>query len=290
MQDAESSVSINISGIDGDDNDGGGSSSGGDADGRPPLCAKAAFISRNFPLCLTALIFSLPFCVRVNCSVSPIQIRSSAKTPAAAAAAAAARCDNRPESCDHHSLLFTSHLRSSNQSSSWLTFGSTWGQSIGSKMEAARERLQRLKELRKQASHANYKEVLEENEKAKRPANWEKKIELYQKKLDNETSDPDKKLLNMQVDQVERWEKPKVEKALKPMSSKDCKEGVDRMVEDVQKKIELRGKRSRRRRFDHDADVDYINERNMKFNKKLERFYGNYTDEIKQNFERGTAI
>jgi len=28
----------------------------------------------------------------------------------------------------------------------------------------------------------------------------------------------------------------------------------------------------------------------MKFNKKLERFYGKYTAEIKQNLERGTAI
>ena len=51
-----------------------------------------------------------------------------------------------------------------------------------------------------------------------------------------------------------------------------------------------RAKYSRRRPFDEDADIDYINERNMKFNKKLERFYGKYTAEIKQNLERGTAI
>ncbi len=35
---------------------------------------------------------------------------------------------------------------------------------------------------------------------------------------------------------------------------------------------------------------DYINERNMKFNQKLERFYGKYTKEIKDNLERGTAV
>ena len=35
---------------------------------------------------------------------------------------------------------------------------------------------------------------------------------------------------------------------------------------------------------------DYINERNMKFNQKLERFYGQYTKEIKDNLERGTAV
>ena len=62
------------------------------------------------------------------------------------------------------------------------------------------------------------------------------------------------------------------------------------MVEDTHKQIGIRSKRSRRRRFDDEADVDYINERNMKFNKKLERFYGSYTEEIKQNFERGTAM
>lgn len=55
-------------------------------------------------------------------------------------------------------------------------------------------------------------------------------------------------------------------------------------------RIEKRVKYSRRRRFDEEEDVSYINERNMKFNKKLERFYGQYTAEIKQNLERGTAV
>ena len=41
---------------------------------------------------------------------------------------------------------------------------------------------------------------------------------------------------------------------------------------------------------DDDADIDYINERNMKFNQKLERFYGKYTKDIKDNLERGTAV
>ena len=36
--------------------------------------------------------------------------------------------------------------------------------------------------------------------------------------------------------------------------------------------------------------MDYINERNMKFNKKAARFYDKYTAEIKQNLERGTAV
>uniref|UniRef100_A0A0A9YLK1 Pre-mRNA-splicing factor SYF2 n=1 Tax=Lygus hesperus TaxID=30085 RepID=A0A0A9YLK1_LYGHE len=71
---------------------------------------------------------------------------------------------------------------------------------------------------------------------------------------------------------------------------KDSKEGIDRMVTDLEKQVAKREKYSRRRTHNDDADIDYINDRNMKFNKKLERFYGQYTTEIKQNLERGTAV
>ena len=39
----------------------------------------------------------------------------------------------------------------------------------------------------------------------------------------------------------------------------------------------------RRRRHNADNDIDYINERNMKFNQKCERFYGAYT-QVKLEF------
>ncbi|XP_050421899.1 pre-mRNA-splicing factor Syf2 [Adelges cooleyi] len=71
---------------------------------------------------------------------------------------------------------------------------------------------------------------------------------------------------------------------------KDSKEGVDRMVDDLEKQIAKRQKFSRRRTHNDEADIDYINERNMKFNAKLERYYGEHTTQIKQNLERGTAI
>ncbi|XP_036679164.1 pre-mRNA-splicing factor SYF2 isoform X2 [Balaenoptera musculus] len=72
-------------------------------------------------------------------------------------------------------------------------------------------------------------------------------------------------------------------------------EEIDRMVFEFYKlfsspRIEKRDKYSRRRPYNDDADIDYINERNAKFNKKAERFYGKYTAEIKQNLERGTAV
>jgi len=71
---------------------------------------------------------------------------------------------------------------------------------------------------------------------------------------------------------------------------KDSKESIDNMVDDLEKQIDKHSKFSRRRRYNDDADINYINERNMRFNKKLERFYGQYTAEIKQNLERGTAV
>ncbi|XP_010548111.1 PREDICTED: pre-mRNA-splicing factor syf2 isoform X2 [Tarenaya hassleriana] len=47
---------------------------------------------------------------------------------------------------------------------------------------------------------------------------------------------------------------------------------------------------SRRRRYREEKDIDSINERNEHFNKKIERAFGKYTLEIKNNLERGTAL
>lgn len=45
-----------------------------------------------------------------------------------------------------------------------------------------------------------------------------------------------------------------------------------------------------RRRTREDDDVTYINDRNMRFNKKVARAYDKYTSDIKASFERGTAL
>lgn len=71
---------------------------------------------------------------------------------------------------------------------------------------------------------------------------------------------------------------------------KDTPKAIDNMVKDLEHQISKRKSFSRRRTHNDDADIDYINERNARFNKKLERFYGEHTAEIKQNLERGTAI
>lgn len=65
---------------------------------------------------------------------------------------------------------------------------------------------------------------------------------------------------------------------------------IDKMAADVERQISKRSKYSRRRTHVDDADISYINERNKKFNEKCERFYGQYTEDIKSNLERGTAL
>ena len=47
---------------------------------------------------------------------------------------------------------------------------------------------------------------------------------------------------------------------------------------------------SRRRAYQPDKDVDFINERNAHFNEKFARALDKHTQEIKANLERGTAL
>ena len=69
------------------------------------------------------------------------------------------------------------------------------------------------------------------------------------------------------------------------------KENVDRLVEDLRKAEEVRmQKRKKRGQQEEGGDVSYINEKNKQFNMKLGRFYDRYTTEIRESFERGTAI
>jgi pre-mRNA-splicing factor SYF2 len=65
-------------------------------------------------------------------------------------------------------------------------------------------------------------------------------------------------------------------------------------LERLGKRIEAREKEkekfSRRRMHTDAGDVDYINEDNAKFNKRVKRSFDKYTVEIRQNLERGTAV
>lgn len=76
------------------------------------------------------------------------------------------------------------------------------------------------------------------------------------------------------------------------LSNKPDKAAVDRLVSDIKKAEEVRLRRRRERgRPDEDgSDIAYINEKNKQFNLKLARFYDKYTADIRESFERGTAI
>lgn len=67
-------------------------------------------------------------------------------------------------------------------------------------------------------------------------------------------------------------------------------ERLDRLVEDIDRQKAKRGEFKRRRMHVEEKDIDYINERNKNFNKKLERNYSKYAAEIKASLERGSAI
>jgi hypothetical protein len=66
--------------------------------------------------------------------------------------------------------------------------------------------------------------------------------------------------------------------------------GLDRLTSHIEQK-EIDRKKFHKRRIVVDAhNVDYINDRNAAFNKKLKKSFDKYTVEIRQNLERGTAV
>ena len=65
---------------------------------------------------------------------------------------------------------------------------------------------------------------------------------------------------------------------------------VKAMAQDVEQQIAKRGEFSRTRLFVDETDMDYINERNRVFNKKLERNFGDVAAPIKAKIESGHAV
>ncbi|KAK3677083.1 Pre-mRNA-splicing factor SYF2 [Recurvomyces mirabilis] len=77
------------------------------------------------------------------------------------------------------------------------------------------------------------------------------------------------------------------------ITNKPDRAAVDRLVADIKKAEEVRLKKRRERGKDDgegERDVTFINEKNKQFNMKLARFYNKYTADIRESFERGTAI
>ncbi|RYO74128.1 hypothetical protein DL766_005565 [Monosporascus sp. MC13-8B] len=76
------------------------------------------------------------------------------------------------------------------------------------------------------------------------------------------------------------------------VENKPDKAAVDRLVSDLKKaeEVRMRKRRERMAKNGDEGDVTYINEKNKQFNQKLSRFYNKYTADIRDSFERGTAI
>ncbi|WVF66122.1 hypothetical protein IAT40_000861 [Kwoniella sp. CBS 6097] len=68
---------------------------------------------------------------------------------------------------------------------------------------------------------------------------------------------------------------------------KPSEDALDRVADKMNKDI---GKYKKRAKDDDDGEVNYINDRNKVFNKKVARYFDKYTKEIRANFERGTAL
>lgn len=71
---------------------------------------------------------------------------------------------------------------------------------------------------------------------------------------------------------------------------KDSQAAIDRLAVDVANQQEKRAKFSRFKAEDPEADIDYINIRNKRFNERLQRVYGDHLADIKDSLERGTAL
>ena len=64
----------------------------------------------------------------------------------------------------------------------------------------------------------------------------------------------------------------------------------DAVAQDLRDREESRKEFSRRRAYMEDEEVDYINERNRVFNKKVQRHFQRYAQQLKANLERGSAL
>ena len=175
----------------------------------------------------------------------------------------------------------------------------------------------------------NNKAVLEEQERLNDPLYEKKKakeeyfkdVRMTERALENKGIDKEKKYLYESAIMVDKNSKSKkkkgkgretygwevfnadslyraYEKRVKKIPGVNTELGaaltkddrVELMAKETEMRIEARNKFSRRREFNADKDVSSINERNRHFNEKLERNYAKYSNEIKSNLERGTAL
>ncbi len=80
----------------------------------------------------------------------------------------------------------------------------------------------------------------------------------------------------------------KIPKLFEGAAATDSREDV--MAREIEEMTEKRNQFSRKRVEDDSKDVTSINERNKAYNRKLERNFSKFANEIKGSLERGTAM
>ncbi|KAF2121013.1 SYF2 splicing factor-domain-containing protein [Lophiotrema nucula] len=142
-------------------------------------------------------------------------------------------------------------------------------------------------------ANKNYKRQLKQMGKVDLDAYLAEKAQKLQNQVSSgllelvETADGDV----FTVDKEGRINTP-VDEAYTHGDHRPSKDAVDRLVSDLDKaeRARLKARAARGGNDDDKGDVTYINQKNKQFNDKLARFYNRYTTEIRESFERGTAI
>ncbi|GFP93364.1 pre-mRNA-splicing factor syf2 [Phtheirospermum japonicum] len=129
-------------------------------------------------------------------------------------------------------------------------------------------------------------------EKEPAPAGWDvfnqkTLYNAYKKRTKNMNIDLEEYNKMKEADQEFYREASSLQYGKAPKISED---NINRMVKELKEREEKSRVFSRRRKFREEKDIDSINDRNEHFNKKIERAFGKYTLEIKNNLERGTAL
>lgn len=119
---------------------------------------------------------------------------------------------------------------------------------------------------------------------------WNKKLQEKKNRADTGFTDYNQLAFRKYEKKISRLD-ASVSKG--PTSGKFDEADPDRvkaLSEEIKADDLARQKFSKRRRFNEEEDVTYINLRNYRFNKKISRAYDKYTEELKDNLERGTAL
>lgn len=113
----------------------------------------------------------------------------------------------------------------------------------------------------------------------------------YEKRLKNLPTNPDI------VKESEEMYSDLLDYGMKSRLSDDV---INRVVDDQKKQDDKHAQFSKRRKLYllynliilsyNQEEVDYINERNRVYNRKLDRYYNRFTSDIRANLERGSAL